>query len=226
MSGRLVFPDIPHERPAYSPWLDPLCKVTNGVVYGLTRALGSWTRFDWHPPLATRLEDERCRTRPVLMIAWHRFNYVLAAALLKVPAELRPSLLMHDGLASRALTHESSVWAGFEVFAYRRRAATPPRAQIVEYLRTSQRSLLMLPDAGGPYGKVKPGVVEIARATEALVLPLSVRLDRAWRLGSSLNHVVPRPGAQARILVGDLLEGATVRVEDCQEALERLEAER
>jgi hypothetical protein len=156
------------------------------------------------------------------MISWHRYNYVLAAALLHLPEELRPSLLMHDGLASRALTHESSVWAGFEVLAYRRRSAVPPRTQIIEYLRSSHRNLLMLPDAGGPYGKAKPGVVEIARAAEALVLPLSAQVDRAWVLGSSLSHVVPKPGARARILVGELLEGSALRVEDCQEALDRL----
>jgi hypothetical protein len=225
MSGRLVFPDIPHQRPAYSPWLDPLCKLTNGLIYGLIRSASGWTHFEWEPALATRLQDERCRSRPMLMMAWHRFNYVLAGALMHLAPEERPTLLMHDGLASRALTHESSVWAGFEVFAYRRRSAVPPRTQIIDYVRSSHRPLLLLPDAGGPYGKAKPGIVEIARATGACVLPLSAQVDKAWVLGSTLNHLVPKPGARIRITVGEPLDGATLRVEDCQAALEHLEAQ-
>lgn len=223
MSGRLIFPDIPHQRPAYSPWLDPLCKATNGLVYGLVRSTSRWTHFDWQPALASRLRDERCRSRPMLMMAWHRFNYVLAGAFLHLAEQERPTFLGHDGLASRALTHESSVWGGFEVFAYRRRSAVPPRAQIIDYVRSSRRPLLILPDAGGPYGKAKPGIVEIARATDAWVLPLSARVDKAWVLGSTLNHLVPKPGAHTRIAVGELLDGATLRVEDCQAALENLE---
>src|SRR5689334_16950717 len=107
-------------------------------------------RLSWSPSPAV---PARARTEgPIAYVAWHRYNFASTHALAQLPGPLRPTLVMHDGLASRALTHEASAWFGFETFVFRRRSPVPPRAQIVDYVRASGRSIAILPDAGGPYG--------------------------------------------------------------------------
>lgn len=158
--------------------------------------------------------------RPAVLFAWHRFNYALTPALLRMPASLRPTLVMHDGLASRALTHASSEWLGFERFVFARRSSTPPREQIAEYVRSAGRSIFLLPDSGGPYGVVKPGIVAIARACGVPVVPVRVRCDRALVVGRTLRHVVPLPGSTIDIAFGDPIPPERVDQAACQAALD------
>jgi lysophospholipid acyltransferase (LPLAT)-like uncharacterized protein len=129
---------------------------------------------------------------------------------------------MHDGVASRALTHEASAWLGFETFVFRRRSEVAPRAQLVDYVRQSGRSIVNLPDSGGPYGVMKPGILEVARACDALIVPFVVDARPALSLGRTLRHVVPLPFARVTLRRTAPLAGATV--DDCQRALDALVA--
>ena len=121
-------------------------------------------------------------TRPLVFVTWHRFNFAATAALRALPPRA-PTLVMHDGVASRALTHEASAWLGFETFVFHRRSPVPPRAQLVDYVRATGRSIVNLPDSGGPYGVMKPGILEVARACDALVVPFVVAAQPALTLG-------------------------------------------
>jgi lysophospholipid acyltransferase (LPLAT)-like uncharacterized protein len=155
-----------------------------------------------------------------VLLAWHRFNYALTPALVRMPPARRPTLVMHDGVASRALTHASSEWLGLDRFVFARRGATPPREQIADYVRRSGRSIFLLPDAGAPYGVVKPGVVSIARACAVPVVPVHVRCSRAFVVGRTLRHLVPLPGAEITVRFGDPIPPEDVDVTSCQRALD------
>ncbi|MGZ3429836.1 MAG: hypothetical protein ACXVCV_24465, partial [Polyangia bacterium] len=105
---------------------------------------------------------------------------------------------------------------------FRRRSDVAPRAQLIDYMRRSGRSIVNLPDSGGPYGIMKPGILEVARACDALVVPFVVDAHPALALGRTLRHVVPLPFARVTLRRTAPLADATV--DDCQRALDALEA--
>lgn len=208
--------------PGWQRLATPLWLLSNGAVYLACAAAQRLVRIE--PGDEPAVQAARAQAGgPVLYIAWHRYNYVLAQLMLRWPEPLRPTLIMHDGLASRALTHESSAWLGFTTFVFTRRGRRPPRQQIRDYITRTGASILLLPDAGGPYGVVKPGIVELAAACAAPVQPLGVRCQGTLRLGRTLRHELPRPGCRLTLRAGPLLPAAVVTRERCQAELEALE---
>lgn len=217
--GRLVHAEVAHAA-ATPRVLEPLFVLANASVFALHAPALLSARVAFAEPLAPLVEA--ARARPLVWIAWHRFNFAATAALRALPAALRPTLVMHDGVASRALTHEASAWLGFETFVFRRRSPVSPRAQLVDYVRATGRSIVNLPDSGGPYGVMKPGILEVARACAALVVPFTVDARPSLTVGPRLRHVVPLPFARVVLRRGEPLDAARVTVEECQRALDAL----
>ena len=199
----------------------PLGLASNALVYLTNMAIAH--RVVSEGSLPSETAQALAARDPKILIAWHRYNYLCAHVMRHWPQGCRPTLIMHDGLSSRLLTHESSVWLGFDTFVFARRAALSPRQQIAEYLRRTQRSILLLPDSGGPYGVVKPGVVEIATACAASVWPLAIAQTGALELGKKLRHLLPLPGCHLDLRFGAPIPPESVTQQRCQDALDALE---
>ena len=219
MAGRIVYADVPFEASRFERAARPLCWLGNALVAGVTGPAALTSRVRWLPtpevPALSRTNG------PVVYVTWHRYNLAITPALKRLPAASRPSLVMHDGLASRALTHEASAWFGFETFVFHRRSPVSPRRQIADYVRSTGRHLAVLPDAGGPYGRVKPGLLQVAADCGAWIQPLVPRVRGAVRVGRTQRHVIPLPGCSIELQWGEPLPpGATP--EQCQRGLDAL----
>jgi lysophospholipid acyltransferase (LPLAT)-like uncharacterized protein len=112
---------------------------------------------------------------------------------------------------------------GYHLWIYRRKSPIPPKQQIIEMVRARGCNIGLFADAGGPYGRVKPGLPEIARATNAWLVPLIVRgrpvigIRRPWR------YVFPLPFCTLTANRGDPIDGQEATVDRCQEALDKVE---
>jgi hypothetical protein len=85
---------------------------------------------------------------------------------------------------------------GFHCFRYDKRRPERPLEQIAAFLRARPDLRFALrTDAGGPYGKVRASLVDMALATGRPLVGMRQVADRATRL---LQHVVPLPGATIR----------------------------
>jgi lysophospholipid acyltransferase (LPLAT)-like uncharacterized protein len=91
-------------------------------------------------------------------------------------------------------------------------------------VRTRGCNIGLFADAGGPYGRVKPGLAEIAQATDAWLVPLIVNgrpiimLKRPWR------YAFPLPFCTLTAHRGEPIDGREATVDRCQEALDGVEA--
>jgi lysophospholipid acyltransferase (LPLAT)-like uncharacterized protein len=195
--------------------LSPLLLGSNAALYLFYRSIEPTLTVSFREPFT------RHETRPIIYVTWHRSNYVATAMLRRLPPTERPTFIAHDGIASRAFSHHAPVWLGFEVFAFQRRGGRSPREQIIDYVKRTSRPILNLPDSGGPYGKMKPGILEVARACNAVIVPFQVSASRALRIGQTLQHVLPLPFAHISACRGETL-GDRATVEDCQSALDSL----
>jgi len=160
--------------------------------------------------------------RPALWFCWHRYGWVAYFVFGALPEGLRPTAVAHDGLLSR-LNHIAGAWLGYPTLIFSRRAEAAPRHQIIDFVRREGGHLMLLPDSGGPYGVVKPGIVEIARELDARLQPFAIRTRGAIRVGRVQRHVCALPFAALDVVCGPPIDGRTATVAVCQRALENLE---
>jgi hypothetical protein len=197
--------------------LDPFLLASNAALYGLFRGVQPTSTVVFREPIVNEADGDR----PIIWITWHRLNYVATPAMLALPERVRPTIICHDGVASRAFSHFSAPWIGLDVFVFRRRSPVSPREQIVKYIRETGRSILNLPDSGGPYGKVKLGILEVARAADARIIPFVVDAKPSARVGKTLEHVIPLPFSRFEVRRGPALD-ASATASDLQDALDAL----
>ncbi|MGE4106757.1 MAG: hypothetical protein AB7F66_06045 [Bacteriovoracia bacterium] len=93
-------------------------------------------------------------------------------------------------------------WMGYGVLRYDRRRQTAKLIPwIVDYMnRHASLPFALRTDSGGPYGKVRGSIVDLARATNRPVVGARQLADRAWVVRS---HALPLPFArlQTRVTV-------------------------
>jgi hypothetical protein len=119
---------------------------------------------------------------------------------------------------------QSAAWYDFPVCVYRRRSPIPPKAQIVNLLKTERPVIGVFPDSGGPDGDIRPGFLEVARAAEALLVPM------AWHARPVLavrpaprRYCLPVPFSSIRARYGQPIDGVHATADLCRSALEALE---
>jgi len=200
----------------------PLVLLSNGLFFlGFLPVLAT-SSVRW-PPLVGQLQtDLEQRWRPIIYMGWHAYSWCSYLVFRELPAALRPTSIAHDGVASRFNSRCGS-WLGLDTLVYQRHAPTPPRQQIVDYALEYRRHLVLFPDSGGPYRVLKPGVVAVARAIDALVVPFAIRSRRAIRLGRDLRHLLPLPTSRLELVCGEPLAGSDVEERRCSQVLRELE---
>ncbi len=55
----------------------------------------------------------------------------------------------------------------------------------------------------GPAGRVKPGLIRIAHAADAVIVPVYVTVDRAWHFNSWDRFFIPKPFSRAVLRFGE-----------------------
>lgn len=196
--------------------------VANAGVWLLFRVLCLGVRAGLAPAALETFQRMASSTGPVIFYAWHRYTWLSYVALRSLPKDLRPVTIAHDGTASR-VTQRAVAWDGHDVLVFRRRGGVAPKEQISAFLRQTRRSILLFPDSGGPYGTLKPGMVAMARATDAWLVPFRVKAKGVWTLGAQLHHRVPMPFCTLEVETGPVTAGRSATVESCQRALDALE---
>jgi len=187
------------------------------LAAALLRALGATWRVEIVGP------DPSRDGAPLVLCAWHRGLLIAAFCWrdrsLAIPVSLSrdgdwiDSVLRRLGFASSARGSSSRGASGLLRELIRRVRAGGP--------------IGMLPDGPrGPAGVAKPGIVALARATGARIVPVGIAAAPTWSFGSWDRALLPRPLARVRCVYGDPL---TVPREAGPDVLEaeraRLEAE-
>lgn len=221
--GRVSFAMVPFEERWHSLLLRPLTFVTNGLLSAWIYPCWRTARVRWEPHF-DRLLDVGRGDRPLIFYSWHEYEPLLFLAFRDVPPELKASAIGHDGLLSRML-QRTGARLGYHIWIYRRKSPVRPRDQIIEFIRTRKRPIGLIPDAGGPYRRVKPGITEIARATNALVVPLVPAARGTLTAHWPKRFRFPLPFCSVTVHTGTPLDPANLTAEECQAALESVERE-
>lgn len=223
MARPIRFSDAPYRTRALDVLLEPLVYITNLVVASCLYPAWRTARIRWEPEVAQLIRLFQDRSRPIICFAWHAYELNGVCVFRDFPRDLVPLAIGHDGPPSRAL-QQSVAWYGFPIWVYRRRSPIPPKAQIIGLLKSERPVIGVFVDSGGPDGHVRPGFLEVARAAEALLVPMAwharpVLVLRAPRR----RYCLPVPFSQITAYYGQPLDGINATADDCRDALEALE---
>jgi hypothetical protein len=221
---RLIrFSDVPHRARVLDVLLEPLVYLSNLVVASSLYPAYRTSRIHWEPDAAELIRLFKERSRPIMCFTWHAYELNGFCAFRDFPRDLVPLVIGHDGPLSRAL-QQSASWYGFSVWVYRRRSPIQPKAQIISLLRADRPVIGVFPDSGGPDGHVRPGFLEVARAAEALLVPM------LWHARPVLTvrpaprrYCLPVPFSSILACYGEPIDGVHATADDCRSALEVLE---
>lgn len=194
----------------------PLWLLTNALFAALQYPAFRTARVSIHPP------GVRSGRRVRIYYTWHGLSWVSHVAFRAVPRTERPVSIAHDGPASR-LNQRASVWYGFDMLVFARHMGVTGRDQIVEFLRVERRGVMIFPDSGGPYGILKPGMLEIARRAQAELVPFVVHTRGAPSVGRRMRHRVPLPFCRVELEFGEALLPESTTLDACARALEHLD---
>ncbi len=221
---RLVaYSPVPYRRSWARLLAAPLVLASNVAVGAAVYLPWRTARVRWAIPLDDVMRPVAGSGRSVIYYSWHAYEPFLVLAFRDIPLRSTPSAIGNDGIASRLVQH-TVAWSGMPVWVYRRRSPVPPTEQVIQLLKRHPQQIALVPDAGGPYGRVKPGLAEIARAVDAWLIPIVVRgrgrlkIQRPWRYG------FPTPFCTVTVYPGEPFEGGTATVDRCQRALEELDS--
>lgn len=220
MRRQISYSTAPYETRWYESALEPVTFLSNIVVAAWVYPSWSTARVQWNPGTEELIRLVESRTRSVICYSWHAYELFAVVAFRDFPDELKPLGIGHDGLLSRALNRCSS-WYGYPVWAYRRRSVVRPRHQLIEFLSEEPRFVGMFPDSGGPDGVFKPGFLEMARATQSLLVPMTAVAYPKITAGVSRKYCFPLPFSLIQVFHGPPFEAIEATLEECQSQLEK-----
>src|SRR5215471_6217197 len=214
MPKQIRFSDAPHKTRIVDVLLRPLLYLTNLAVASCVYPAYRTARVRWEPDAESLLRMFTERRRPIICFAWHAYELVGFCIFRDFPRDRVPVAIGHDGPLSRALQH-SAAWYGYPIWVYRRRSPIPPRTQLIDLLKSERTLIGLFPDAGGPDGQVRSGFLEVARASEALLVPMAWHARPVLTLRSpGQRYDVPVPFSRILACYGEPLDGVHATSDD------------
>lgn len=77
--------------------------------------------------------------------------------------------------------------------------------EVIGYLKKTGLAGHILDGPRGPVGKVKPGVISIALAADAVIVPFYIFADRAWYFNSWDKFFIPKPFARVTLRYDNMI---------------------
>lgn len=195
--------------------------ITLALLYRFIRAY-SWT-------FRLRIENEQewmahhAGGGAVLLCAWHQ-QFFAAIRHFKTYQTLGPSLMISkskDGEIIAAIAERS----GWKVV--RGSSSTDGRQALgamIDNLKRFRLAAHILDGPRGPAGRVKAGVIQLAHAADAMIVPIYAAADKAWYFNSWDRFMLPKPFAKVTLRFGAMIDFNTLNRKNDFEA-QRLELE-
>jgi lysophospholipid acyltransferase (LPLAT)-like uncharacterized protein len=174
-----------------------------GSFYYLIRAY-SWT-FRLHVENEKPWLEYRRKGGRVLLCGWHQ-QFFAAIGHFKTYAAYRPALMISqskDGDIIAGIAEKSGWYA---VRGSSSRNGGRALKEMVVRLERAGLAAHVVDGPRGPAGIIKAGVVSLARAAGAVVVPVYTTSDRAWYFKSWDRFMLPKPFAKVTLRFGEMLD--------------------
>lgn len=160
----------------------------------------------------------------VLLCVWHQ-QFFAAIRPFRKYGSFNPSLMIsrsRDGEIVAGVAQRS----GWQVVrGSSSRGGKEALRGMIEHLKQSCLAAHIVDGPRGPAGKVKDGVIQLALASDAVIVPFYTHADRAWYFKSWDKFFLPKPFSKVVISFGGVIKMETAKDQDMFEN-QRVELER
>jgi lysophospholipid acyltransferase (LPLAT)-like uncharacterized protein len=140
----------------------------------------------------------------VLLCTWHQ-QFFAAIKHFKSYESFKPSLMISKSQDGDIIAQIAKKQGWHAVRGSSSRDGGAALKEMIERLRESRLAGHIVDGPRGPAGIVKAGVISLARATEAVVVPFYTTADRAWFFQSWDRFMLPKPFARVTIRFGQMM---------------------
>lgn len=140
----------------------------------------------------------------VILCAWHQ-QFFAAMRPFRAYAPLRPCLMISKSRDGDIIASVAERYGWRAVRGSSTRGGREALREIVAHLGQSRLAGHIVDGPRGPAGIVKPGIVSLAHATGAVIVPFYTSADRAWHFRSWDAFLLPKPFARVRLRFGEMI---------------------
>ncbi len=184
--------------------------VRNSRKSAVLGTLAGWLIFLWCRLLRIRLEARQAMPGleggPVIFAHWHNRILALAPLYPRVRDPRRRRVVLTSASNDGAMLSAAIAVFGFSAVrgsASRRGAAA--LVGLVRALRDDGADVVITPDGPrGPAYQLHPGVIKLAQATGAPILPVHASYSAAWRLRTWDRFIIPKPFSKVSVVFDEL----------------------
>ena len=144
----------------------------------------------------------------VVLCAWHQ-QFFSAIYHFKTYAHLNPSLMIsrsNDGNIIAAIANKSG-W--LTVRGSSSKAGRESLRAMINNLKMYRLAGHVVDGPRGPAGVIKAGVISLAAAANAVIVPFYTSADRAWYFNSWDRFLLPKPFARVKLRFGAMINFQT-----------------
>jgi len=141
----------------------------------------------------------------ILVCAWHQ-QFFSAVRYFKKYAPFHPALMISQSKDGDIVARVAEKTGWHTVRGSSSKDGGPALKDMIDHLLQYGFAGHILDGPRGPAGVVKAGVIRLARATGARVVPILVSADRAWYFNSWDHFMLPKPFARVTIKYGEMLD--------------------
>lgn len=179
-----------------SPW-------TSTLLYRLARAycLTFRLKVENEKPWLNYLKEGG----KILLCAWHQ-QFFATIRYSESYRFYRPSIMISQSQDGELIAGIAKKCGWFPVRGSSSKGGGQALKMLIEKLRETGLAAHIVDGPRGPAGKVKDGVIRLAQATGAVIVPFYASADRAWYFNSWDRFFVPKPFARVTLSFGNMIK--------------------
>jgi lysophospholipid acyltransferase (LPLAT)-like uncharacterized protein len=134
----------------------------------------------------------------ILICTWHQ-QFFSAIRHFKHYEAYQPALMISQSRDGDFIADIARRSGWFPVRGSSSRGGEEALGLMVERLKLTRLAGHVVDGPRGPSGRVKTGLIRLAQAADAVIVPFTVSADRTWTMNSWDRFMVPRPFARVRL---------------------------
>jgi hypothetical protein len=145
------------------------------------------------------------RGEKVLLCAWHQ-QFFAAIRPFRKYRKFNPSLMISKSSDGDIVAGVANKCGWHVARGSSSRGGKEALRSMIEQLKRSGLAAHIVDGPKGPAGKVKAGVIQLAHAADALIVPFYTYADRAWYFNSWDKFMLPKPFSKVIISFGEVIK--------------------
>jgi lysophospholipid acyltransferase (LPLAT)-like uncharacterized protein len=141
----------------------------------------------------------------VLLCAWHQ-QFFAAIRHFKHYEKYCPPLMISKSSDGRIIAGVARRSGWNPVHGSSSRGGAEALKAMIDAFRISHLAGHVVDGPRGPAGKIKAGVIRLAHAANAVIVPFYTDADRAWHFNSWDNFLLPKPFAKVSLSYGEMIK--------------------